>query len=276
MSSERSVPFDAAGARRLLDRELDGIDGWLDPLEAWHLHEAARQRAAVHGTAYVVEIGSWLGRSAIALGRGVTAGGAGVVHAIDPHEDADDRHAEFLRNLDGAGLASVVRPVRLRSHDARPSIEDGSIDVLFVDGSHEYDDVLTDIDDWTSALRPGAVVAFNDPWLPGVARALRHRVVRGSAFREPRVIVNTLFCEFREGSPTSEDERSARRLGRLLRFGSIWLRLHHRIVFNERIPMKVKVWNVKVAVACFRRLLPTYEPSEGPIGASPPPSEIES
>ncbi|HEY8866738.1 MAG TPA: class I SAM-dependent methyltransferase [Solirubrobacteraceae bacterium] len=70
---------------------------------------------------------------------------------------------------------------------------------LFVDGSHRYEDVLRDIDDWTSALADVATVAFHDAvTYPGVRRALEERVTPpDSPFHNLRVVEETLVADFR-------------------------------------------------------------------------------
>ena len=189
---------------------LEGVDGWLADDEAWSLHRSA---ATLAGTApaTVVEIGSWKGRSTIALATGIdTRPGKGVVIAVDPHEgsaahkayDEEDTFAQFETNLQRAGVADLVEPVRATSTAARGRVPERSVDLLFVDGSHELEDVLTDIDAWTPALRPGATVAFHDSIsFPGVAGALRARaLVRGSAFRHPWRSKETMIFEYRPDS----------------------------------------------------------------------------
>lgn len=193
--------------RERLSKALDGVDGWLDITEAWQLHECARRRAGDVLDPCVVEIGSWKGRSAIALALGLeAAGGRGIVHAIDPHgraadgtlpERQGDRQVDLEVNLRQAGVTDRVDVIVATSHVARPRFTDATVDLLFVDGSHEYPDVLVDIDDWTSSLREGAVIAFNDPGWSGVNRALRERTARGRPqFRRPWFVFNTLFFEY--------------------------------------------------------------------------------
>lgn len=192
-----------------LTAALEGVEGWLGDAEAWGLHRSA---AALPGMApaTVVEVGSWKGRSTIALAMGIGARpGKGVVIAVDPHQGSaahnaygeGDTFAQFEYNVQRAGVADLVEAVRDTSASARERVPDRSVDLLFVDGSHELEDVLTDIDVWTPALRPGATVAFHDSIsFPGVAGALRARaLVRGSAFRRPRRIQETMFFEYRPG-----------------------------------------------------------------------------
>jgi hypothetical protein len=103
-------------------------------------------------------------------------------------------------------------------------IEDGSIDVLFVDGLHEYANVIEDIDDWTPKLAPGAFAGFNDPWLPGVNRALRRRMCRvGTPFRNARFLVNSVFFDYLPEAPWTQSDRvRMERLRAFLLAGRAW------------------------------------------------------
>jgi hypothetical protein len=241
-----------------LTRALQHVEGWLSLDEAWALHETARQ---VHGSdpIMIVEIGSWKGRSTIALALGIRARGEGIVFAVDPHTGAPEgitegwsgvhipgglpvTAQEFHWNIAAADVAPFVRSLITTSHEARAQFANKTVDILFVDGSHEYEDVKADITDWQPTLKDGAVVAFNDPSVPGVYRALRELVVRpGTPYRQPALVQNTLFFEFQPTRPwTSEDAISLRRLvavfelrfqaNRLRRFMPTWfVRLGHSL-----------------------------------------------
>jgi predicted O-methyltransferase YrrM len=190
---------------------LDGVEGWLGAREAWALRQLV---ATVPGPAAVrvVEIGSWKGRSTIALACGAAArSGGGIVYAMDPHRGGvahrmtgePDSYDAFLANLERSGVRDAVDPTRATSREARSSVADDSVDVLFVDGSHRYQDVLGDLDAWRPALRAGARVAVHDAvGHPGVAAALRERVLAPRCtFRSPRLVEETLIADYRPDAP---------------------------------------------------------------------------
>lgn len=160
------------------------VEGWLTDAQA------ARLRARAQG--HVVEIGSFRGRSAIAM----ASKGVDVV-AIDPHlgsdrgpqeieadaERGDDDFAVFHRNLREAGVADRVRHVRKRSSEAHADV-DGPIDVLFVDGAHRYGPALQDIVDWGARVRPGGTMLVHDAFSSiGVTLALLRSVVFSRRWR---------------------------------------------------------------------------------------------
>lgn len=205
--------------RTELQAALNEVDGWLYFEEAWALYETVIELPV--GPVSIVEIGSWKGRSTIALALAVKARGNGRVYAIDPHTGEKDRTGvgppqtlkDFQANIARAGVAPLVEPLVVTSHEARPRFADRSVDFLFVDGSHQYLDVRRDIEDWEGALKDLAAVAFNDPSAPGVYRALRETVLRSRLYTRPQLIQNTLFFAFcRNGL-----DGSGRRLRAVLR-----------------------------------------------------------
>jgi hypothetical protein len=230
--------------RTHLNSALDGVDGWLDLSEAWQLHEEVRLGfEPPERPLCVVEIGSWVGRSTIALGLGTRARpGGGRVYAIDPHIDADHRAGELAANIRGAGLEDVAEPVRATSVEARNRFPDGSVDFLFVDGDHAYESVVTDVEAYRKALAPGAIIAFNDLFLPGVARAVSDRILTpGSPFRAPRFVYNTLWFDYRPERPATVAERvDLRRLRWFLAFGHRSLPIYLKLKNSSRVPSWVR------------------------------------
>lgn len=186
---------------------LSEVPGWLTENEAWALHEAARTCRADLPAITAVELGSWHGRSTIALASGLRARGGGVVAAVDPHRATAlhratgivDSYAAFQANVRRAGVADHVRAIRATSMQARERFADGAVDLLFIDASHAYEDVLADIETWSGALAHAAVVGFHDIHdEPGVVRALAERVtLPDSPFHDLREVDNLLLAEFR-------------------------------------------------------------------------------
>lgn len=216
----RAMAAPTATVRERLETALEGVEGWLHVDEAVALYEHVRDHPSA-GPLTVVEIGSWKGRSTIAMAMALQDRGpdSGTVHAIDPHTGSRehreelgevDTYADFEANLERAGVRDRVEPIRAFSHEAAARFEPRSIDVLFVDGSHEYEDVKRDARTYVPLLSDRANVAYNDPWWPSVFRALQEVVVRGtSAFRSPRFVHNTLFFERHAGEPTTTADRVA-------------------------------------------------------------------
>ena len=187
-------------SRSQLVERLSGVEGWLEPNEAWELYRSAASLSGDNPVA--VEIGSWKGRSTIAIALGLCERGGGCLFAVDPHHGSAenpglDTYAEYMSNLTRTGVSSVVTTLRMFSAEAAATFAIGSIDMLFVDGSHAFADVVQDIRDYVPRLRDGACVAFNDPWNPGVNRALYSQVfLFGGHFSQPKMLENTVFVRY--------------------------------------------------------------------------------
>jgi predicted O-methyltransferase YrrM len=199
--------------REALAAKLRRVDGFLSEDEGWALYQAARRCAQAAANPRIVEIGSYKGRSTIVLASALAEQGRGSVVAIDPHKPTGkesyakehgerDTYAEFLENLAKAAVEPYVVSVRKIAAQARAEYDMQPIDLLFIDGSHDYDDVVADIELWAPLLADRAIVAFNDPYAPGVNRALRERMA-GLPFASLRHVNNTLFALARRDRPTS-------------------------------------------------------------------------
>lgn len=130
----------------------------------------------------IVEIGSYVGRSTIALAHGSMSGHGVAVYAVEPHEAVrgalgvefgpQDRTA-FFQNLLRAEATEVVRPVGLPSL-AVARMWNRSVAILFIDGDHHYDAVRADFDAWSPHVVRGGVIVFHDAFNPNIGV---HRVV---------------------------------------------------------------------------------------------------
>jgi predicted O-methyltransferase YrrM len=166
---------------------IAGIPGWLTDEEGEALYELAR---ACRGNGVIVEIGSWKGKSTVCLGLGSRAGRSVPVYAIDPH--ADYRFGDFKTNIERAGVADLVRPIASLSQAAADGFAE-RIELLFVDGSHEYELVLDDFEKWVPKVVDGGWVAFHDTtWTEGPRKLVGHAIYRSRRFKEVRFVVGSL------------------------------------------------------------------------------------
>lgn len=161
------------------------IYGFLSGAEMELLYRLASE---VPAGGQIVEIGSFQGKSTVCLGLGAKQAGAGV-WAVDPHEDqqatADthygmENHAALLKNLVEFGVADVVRVVALPSFSAM-SIWIHPVDLLWVDGCHDYPIVSLDLKLWPARLTPTSKIALHDAsgHYPSVTQALEEFLVDG-------------------------------------------------------------------------------------------------
>lgn len=145
-----------------ISRALD-IDGWMTTEELMWLATQAQDHR------HIAEIGSWRGRSTAALSDNTP----GIVTAVDtwagdPDSATDDffrehgpdgLHLEFIKNK-----ADNVLAVRATSLDAAAwFVERGkTFDMIFIDGSHDYDSVRADILAWMPLLDAGGLLCGHD------------------------------------------------------------------------------------------------------------------
>lgn len=156
------------GLRRLFKR----TQGMTSFKEVSLLYELAKQ--ARNGC--IVEVGSYRGRSTVALGLGSMHGNRVPVFAIEPHEDfrgvlggqfgPEDRGAFFQAMLDTA-CYQVVRLVNLSSEVVAAQWTK-PVGLLWIDGDHSYDGVKRDFSCWSPHLADDATVAFDDAMDPTI------------------------------------------------------------------------------------------------------------
>lgn len=118
------------------------IEGMLGREEAELLYERAKESRHA-----IVEIGSYRGRSTVALALGSKAGHNVPVYAIDPHEATEDGYpfgpedrAAMLKNIVEAGVAALVRVVDFSARSAMLAWDRQSkpIGLLWIDGDHDW------------------------------------------------------------------------------------------------------------------------------------------
>lgn len=149
----------------------DPIEGWLTRAQAAVLYDAA---AALPPGSTVVEIGSHQGRSTVVLASALPPGG--TVVAVDPFDPAwryggADTRALLLDHLASAGVAARV-VVRVETSRVARTSYDGPVDLLFIDGKHDYWTVRDDLL-WAARLADGGRVLVHDAFSSlGVTTAL--------------------------------------------------------------------------------------------------------
>jgi predicted O-methyltransferase YrrM len=205
------------------------VPGWLTDEEGEALYDLARRCT---GRGAIVEIGSWKGKSTICLGLGARAGHADRIFAIDPH--ADYRFGDFKTNVERAGIADLVTPIPSLSQAAADGFDE-PIELLFVDGSHEYDLVLEDFEQWVPKVVEGGWVAFHDTtWTAGPRKVVGQAIYRSRGFDDVRFVVGSLTVGRKVGGNTLAD------------------RIRNRYVLG----VKTAFWLGSTALKKNRRLLP--------------------
>lgn len=131
-----------------------------------------------------VEIGAWKGRTtALLVELASRRADRPAVVSIDPHERGT--WEAYRRTVEQFGLEQRGLEVHRARSEAVGSLFRRAVSLLWVDGSHAYDDVSTDIRLFTPHVVPGGWVVFDDACgghFPGVERALADWDASGSGF----------------------------------------------------------------------------------------------
>ena len=147
---------------------IEQTEGLISTQEALFLRTMAKR-----STSHIVEIGSWKGKSTIALGLGSKAGNRQTVIAIDSHEGDLSYHEWeleknssttgqiFLENIEKAGITELVWPLFVKSDQASGMVQDG-IGFLFIDGDHRYEGVKKDFELYSPKVKVDGIIAFHD------------------------------------------------------------------------------------------------------------------
>jgi hypothetical protein len=151
--------------------------------------EIARSVRAARGRPLkIIEVGSWVGESAISFLAGAPDS---KVICVDHFQGSENDATGFIASEVGADLlrsvfeentafaGECIKLVEVASTDAATLLGMQDADLVFIDAGHEYRDVLDDIDAWLPNLR-------NDGWLcghdwclefPGVIAAVHKRFI---------------------------------------------------------------------------------------------------
>jgi predicted O-methyltransferase YrrM len=141
--------------------------------------------------AYLAELAS---KSELAIEQGVYMGSSAFVQltasqrlhmwCVDPFMVAGTKKCTeyFLRQFISEGRCELI-PKFTPEAGAQLEHLKGRLDYVFIDGSHNYDDVLVDIDTWIPMIRPGGLLCGHDYEMGGdgvyngVARAVQQKLV---------------------------------------------------------------------------------------------------
>ncbi|NEQ97435.1 MAG: hypothetical protein F6K30_12040 [Cyanothece sp. SIO2G6] len=133
-----------------------------------------------------VEMGSYRGRSGTIIGLKLKETG-GHLSCIDCFGDAE--YKIFQENIKKSDL--LVDVYRMTSVEAVDHFDDHSLDFVFIDSSHEYDDTLEEIIGWLPKVKLDGLLCghdYNHPEFPGLTRAVNELCI---GFENP---VDSIWC----------------------------------------------------------------------------------
>lgn len=157
----------------------ENIDGWFTfP----NLYKMAVDTATTN--AHFVEIGSWMGKSASYMAVEIINSNKNIrFDCVDTwegsieHADIDEvkenkLYEKFLDNVEP--VKNVINPIRMHSLNAVDLYEDNSLDFVFIDAAHDYENVKKDIIAWYPKVKSNGLFAGHDydPSWDGVMKAV--------------------------------------------------------------------------------------------------------
>jgi MMP 1-O-methyltransferase len=144
----------------------------------------------------IVEIGSWQGKSTIALAFGAVKAHREEIYAIDPHtvqpEEGylEDTRSAFMANIREAGVDGQVIPMIMTSKEAARDWSQ-PIRLLWIDGDHRYESVKQDFVLWEPFVVNGGVIAMHDTIRKkGPKKVLWEHIFRSRRFQEIAIVDN--------------------------------------------------------------------------------------
>lgn len=148
-----------------------------------------------------VEVGAWKGKSAAYMAVEIINSDKNIdFHVVDTWEGSEehmsnpelkDLYEIFISNM--KPVENYYKPMRMTSIDAAKLFDDESLDFVFIDAAHDYENVTADIKAWYPKVKKGGVLAGHDfypdqPTWGDVYRAVtdifgkNHSQVEGSCF----------------------------------------------------------------------------------------------
>jgi len=157
------------------------IQGWFD---FQVLYTAIVDTVADNSTAHFVEVGSWKGTSSaymaveiINSGKSIRfdcvdtwQGSEEIQHKSDLYIQQNELYDHFISNM--KPVEGKYNAVRLASVAASELYDDASLDFVFLDAGHRYEDITADIKAWQPKVKPGGILAGHDYHYPDVTRAV--------------------------------------------------------------------------------------------------------
>lgn len=141
--------------------------------DAYHLFSYAK-RVPDKGT--YLEVGAGFGGSVICAYLASQVSGTQIdLITIDPFFKYNNPNENWTKEgfIENTGFIPHLTLINSTSDEAKDKIRDGSIDLLFVDGSHQYEQVKRDLENYWPKVKTGGVLLGHDYQAPhpGVIRA---------------------------------------------------------------------------------------------------------
>lgn len=179
-------------------------------IEGWCNFENIYQSMVnIHNNATFVEVGTWKGQSAVLMATLIANLNKNIkFYCVDTwegsEEHSDDKDIKnknlfdiFLSNTDP--YKNYITPIRKTSVEASFDFPNESLDFIFIDAAHDYENVKNDIEAWYPKLKRGGTFAghdYHETW-SGVIKAVNEWTEKNNKFIS---ISNTSWVHFKPSS----------------------------------------------------------------------------
>jgi predicted O-methyltransferase YrrM len=161
------------------------IDGWFDFEDVYR-----RMVQEAPAEAHFVEVGAFLGKSTSFMAVEISNSKKDIRFDVVDTWEGSVEHQQgaaherttvlegtlfdnFKRNM--KTVAHLIAPVKAPSLEAATLYRDRSLDFVFLDAAHDYENVKADIAAWRQKVKPGGYLGGHDYQLlfPGVMQAVQ-------------------------------------------------------------------------------------------------------
>jgi len=180
---------------------VEKIDGWLSGEEGKLLYNLARN---CKGNGVIVEVGSWKGKSTVWLGKGSKGGSNVKIYAVDPHSGSSEikesygeiqSYEDFKSNIKKAKIDDIIVPIVKTSEEAAKNFDE-PIELIFIDGAHEYDFVKLDFELWFPKVIKGGIMVFHDTvGYDGPKNVIKKYIFNSKNFRKINFVDSITYAE---------------------------------------------------------------------------------
>jgi FkbM family methyltransferase len=164
----------------MIEHFYEKIDGWFD-FQTVYKDMVNKFQDGSH----FVEVGAWLGRSTSFMAVEIVNSGKKIkFDVVDTWQGSEEHQGQiatfddslFNKFLDGVRpVINYITPVIGLSTEVVNKYKDNSLDFVFLDASHDYENVKKDIEAWYPKVKENGIIAGHDynsyDW-PGVVQAV--------------------------------------------------------------------------------------------------------
>lgn len=183
-----------------MDHFYQNIPGWFNFQDVYQL---AVEK--VQSPAKFVEVGAFKGQSTAFMCVEIINSYKNIDFFVVDHWEGSKEHQDrpdvkngrlyqdFTQNLEM--VKECYFPLRIPSVEASEHFVDRSLDFVFIDGSHEYEDVIADLCSWGPKIKEGGLFCGHDVTMTGVKEALEsYCSVDGISYK--RISINSWIINF--------------------------------------------------------------------------------